>query len=312
MPRGRRITPEERLAGVVLARLMQTRQGRVTLLILALLVLSAYAGWWVWANQLRPRHPVGPTVRVATWNLRQFSPERRGVNLRAIADVISSNNFDVVALEEVKREGEEVDRLLNVLGMPWRATHFSEMTGNHERFVFLYNGDHVQEAGSPRSMSLPEASVFDRVPYQQTFRAGNFDFTLIAVHLNYSDARARTREAEALAGYAARLAEMSSEKDVIVLGDFNEQRTAAGSNLHFFLAQGWESLNAEPTNLKGSEIYDTLLIDPRHTHEWNGTAGAVRFDESSTFGNDDKRAVDEVSDHRPAYADFVTTLPDDD
>jgi hypothetical protein len=312
MPRGRRISPEERLAEQAVGQMMRTPQGRRTLLVVALLALVIWAGWWLWQNHLRPRHPVGPTVRLATWNLRQFSPERRNVDLRTIAGVITSNHFDLVAIEEVKREGEEVDRLLNVLGTPWRSTHFSDITGNHERFTFLYNGDDVHEIGSPRFIPQPEASVFDRAPYQQTFRAGQFDFTLIVVHLNYSDPRARSREAETLARYAQHLAEFSTEKDVIVLGDFNEEHTPAGSNLHYFTELGWESLNHDATNLKGSEVYDTLLIDPKCTREWNGTAASVHFDQQPPFNGEDKRAVDEVSDHRPAYADFVTNLPDDD
>ena len=49
-----------------------------------------------------------------------------------------------------------------------------------------------------------------------------------------------------------------SEKDIIVLGDFNEQ-----GSLHYFEEIGWESLNQQPTNLSSTETYDTLLIDPR-------------------------------------------------
>jgi endonuclease/exonuclease/phosphatase family metal-dependent hydrolase len=306
------MSAEEKLAVEAAEQLMQTRQGRVALLVIAIAAIAIYAGYWLWQNHLRPRHPVGPTVRLATWNLRQFSPERREVDLRTIANIIQQSQFDLVAIEEVKREGEEVDRLLNVLGFPWRATHFSEMTGNHERFVFIYNGDHVQEVGTSGSVPAPDSMVFDRVPYQQTFRSGNFDFTLIGVHLNYSDTTARAREAQSLARYAQHLAETSSEKDVIVLGDFNEEHTQAGSNLHYFTEIGWESLNQEPTNLKGTETYDTFLIDPRHTREWNGHAGAIHFDEQPPFNNNDKQAEEAVSDHRPAYADFVTNLPDDD
>jgi endonuclease/exonuclease/phosphatase family metal-dependent hydrolase len=294
----RRRSIEQQLAGQAARQMMRTPAGRAALLVLALVVGVLWCGKRAWNSFLRPRHPVGPTVRLATWNLRQFS-DRPNIDLRGIASTINQSHFDLVAIQEVKQDGEEVDRLLNVLGAPWRAASMSPMTGNHERFAFIYNGDHVQEVGRPHFIEDSDARVFDRVPYQETFRAGNFDFTLITVHLSYGDTQRRRREAEELASYAQRLAHTSSDKDVIVLGDFNEQ---GSGNLHFFEQAGWESLNHEPTNLSSSETYDTLLIDPRNTREWSGVSGAMIF-----IGNSET-----VSDHRPAYADFVTNLPDDD
>src|SRR5262249_22285282 len=163
-----------------------TPQGRKILLILVIVALIAWGAWWLWQNELRPKHPVGPTVRLATWNLRQFSPERKHVDLRTMANIIRDNHFDLVAIEEVKKNGEEVDRLLNALGTPWRATTLSPLTGNSERFVYIYNGDHVTEIGSgAHPMRTTDAAIFDRTPFVASFKAGNFDFTLVCVHLSY-------------------------------------------------------------------------------------------------------------------------------
>lgn len=302
----RRQSSENRLAEQAARQLMRSPQGRAVLLIVAILIGVLWCGRWVWNRFIRTRHPVGPTVRLATWNLRQFS-DRQNIDLRAIADVINQSHFDLVAIQEVKQDGEQVDRLVNVLGVPWRA-ELGPMTGNHERFAFIYNGDHLQEIGQAGSIRGIDTRVFDRVPYQQAFRAGNFDFTLITVHLSYADTQRRRREADELAKYAEHLAQSGGEKDIIVLGDFNEQGTG---NLHYFEEMGWESLNQQPTNLSSTETYDTLLIDPRCTHEWSGKAGAIVFDASSRFRNE-KEASESISDHRPAYADFVTNLPDDD
>src|SRR4051812_19179700 len=114
--RGR--TDTDVLVGAVVGELSRTRLGRQTLIALAVLALFVFGGYWLWRNHLRPRHPVGPAVRVATWNIRQFS-ERRDTDLRAIAEVIRASSFDVLALQEVKRRGEQVDALLNELGVPW-------------------------------------------------------------------------------------------------------------------------------------------------------------------------------------------------
>jgi endonuclease/exonuclease/phosphatase family metal-dependent hydrolase len=278
------------------------------LALLAVVLLLVLASHWLWDRYLRPHHPAGPAVRVATWNLRQFS-ERRDADLRAIAEVIRASSFDVVAVQEVKREGRQVDALLNELGAPWRATSLSPMTGNHERFVFLYDGDHVQEVEGGHFVRSARAAVFGRTPYQATFRAGQFDFTLVTVHLTWEDKDHRRRESEALAGLAADVAGESAEKDVIVLGDFNAQSPREFAPA---VSAGLLSLNHDATNLGSTEAYDTLLINSTHTREWNGTAGAVNFDDILPQYRDDAEARRRISDHRPAYADFVTNLPDDD
>ncbi|HSV16234.1 MAG TPA: endonuclease/exonuclease/phosphatase family protein [Tepidisphaeraceae bacterium] len=303
MARRLRRSAEEQLADQIASTLLSTRQGRQFLLVAIIVGVITFGAYWLWQNQLRPRHPVGPTVRLATWNLRQFSESRKHVDLQRIAGIIRDNHFDLIAIQEVKRDGEEVDRLLSVLGSPWRAARFSDTSGNYERFAFIYNADHVQEIGTPHFIATTDAVIFDRTPYQDTFKAGNFAFTLIEVHLSYTNTTRRRQEAEALAHFAKRLKETSAEKDVIVCGDFNEQ--PPNGNLHYFLDQGWTSLNGDPTNLGSTEIYDTFLIDPQQTKQWNGVAGSVHFDEQ-LYGNDDKQAEEEISDHRPAYADFAT------
>ena len=103
--------------GGAVARLSRTQEGRRALAALVVVLLLALAANWAWDRYLRPRHPVGPAVRIATWNLRQFS-ERRDADLGAIAEVLRTSAFDVVAVQEVKRDGREVDALLNVLGSP--------------------------------------------------------------------------------------------------------------------------------------------------------------------------------------------------
>jgi endonuclease/exonuclease/phosphatase family metal-dependent hydrolase len=298
---------EDAVGGAV-ESMSRTRGGRRMLALLAVVLLLVLLSHWAWDRYLRPRHPVGPAIRIATWNLRQFS-ERRDVDLRAIAEVIRASSFDVVAVQEVKRDGQQVDALLNTLGPPWRATSLSPVTGNHERFVFLYDGDHVQEVEGGHFVRSPLAAVFGRTPYQATFRAGQFDFTLVTVHLTYEDKEHRRRESEALAGLAADVAGQSAEKDVIVLGDFNAQ---SPRDLAPATSAGLLSLNHDATNLGSTEAYDTLLINPTFTREWNGTAGAVSFDDILPQYRDDAEARRRVSDHRPAYADFVTNLPDDD
>ena len=313
MARRRRRSQEERAAEAVL-HMLRTRGGAQTLLIL-LVVGAILFGVWYWQKHHRPAAPPttqtpAPTattapLRVATWNLRKFS-ERAAPDLVAISKIIKENDFHLLAIQEVQTQGQAVERLRRQLGEPWRHT-VSARTGNNERYAFLYRSDRVELLGEPKLIEGPTAPVFDRVPYAGTFRAGAFDFTLLTVHLSYTDTARRRREAEALARFAKDLSAHAPEKDVIVLGDFNEQ---GKGNLHFFDSQGWVRLNYEATNLGTTEyVYDNILVDPKFTREHAGRVGVVRFDVN--YGGDTKRAVDDVSDHRPVYADFATTADDD-
>lgn len=247
------------------------------------------------------------SVRVATWNLKQFG-DRPDLDLGTIAKVITDAKFDIVAIEEVKKDGRAVDRLLTTLGSPWRSAGISPMTGNSERFAFLYRGDRVQEIGSATPIDADDAQVFDRLPFTARFKANRFDFQLIAVHLSYTDTGRRRLEMQRLAAYVQDIAARQNEKDIIVLGDFNEQHTRP--NLSLMEDVGWHATITDPTNLGSKEVFDNILVEPRHTTEWQGSA-VVKFDEIY-FGNDDHAASAAVSDHRPAYANFKADGQDND
>jgi len=183
---------QSRIIADEIVALSQTRQGRRALVVLAILAALAWGGWLLY-QQYHQRHLVaGPTVRLATWNLHEFAP-RPQIDLRRIAEIIQSNHFDLLAVQELRGSGEELDTLLNVLGPPWRATRYGPTTGNHERFAFLYNADHIEEVGPAQSVSLPGASIFARTPYEDTFRAGNFEFTVVTVHLEWTNKLLRER-----------------------------------------------------------------------------------------------------------------------
>jgi len=275
--------------------------------------------WIVWAcQQKRVEQTAQPTttastIRIATWNLRKFS-ERQGAgqyppDLVEIAKIIKAAQFDLIAIQEVQREGQIVEKLRRQLNEPWRHV-VSDRTGNNERYAFLYRSDRVDMVdGSAHLVLGAETAVFDRAPFTASFKAGQFDFVLLTVHLSYTDHARRAAEASALAALARKMVDESSEKDLIVLGDFNEQHQRG--NLHLFEEQGWTKLNRDATNLGSSEVYDNLLIDRRYTREWTGAAGTWRFDEMD-YANDDKQAMEFVSDHRPAWGEFSIVGPDDD
>ena len=226
-----------------------------------------------------------------------------------VAEVISQNYFDVVAIQEIYRDGRAVDALLNQLGPPWRGTRLGPESRSGERLSFIYRGDRVVELKQTANLAGASSKVFDRIPYTATFKCGQFDFELVTVHLSWSDASQRQEEMLSLAALVSQLSAAQSEKDIIVLGDFNEQRSRP--NLHYLQQVGWQSVVTQTTNLSSREIYDHIVFNPAFTREYASNVGVIRFDET-LFGNDDKVAASALSDHRPVYADFQITGPDDD
>jgi endonuclease/exonuclease/phosphatase family metal-dependent hydrolase len=296
-----------------MARRLGRRQQLGLLFLLLILIIGVANALWQQRRRSQTGAPVaaGPTIRIATWNLKKFSDGgEQPPDLVEIAAIIKAEQFDLVAIQEVQRDGQIVEKLRRQLNEPWRHVVSPRTGSNFERFAYLWRSDRVDIVdGSARLAAGPGTEVFDRKPYVARFRAGEFDFMLAQVHLSFGNVGRRSSEVSALAILAKKMVGEEGERDVILLGDFNEQR--GRPNLQLFDAQGWRRLNLEATNLSSTEIYDNVIIDPAATKEWAGRVGLVRFDETR-YDNDDRAAAEMVSDHRPVWAEFMIAGPDDD
>lgn len=125
---------------------------------------------------------------IATWNVRAFgdltkkwaagprdSPRRDWHAVACIAEVVS--RFDVIALQEVRRNTAALRFLLELLGPGWRviASDVTEgSAGNGERLAFLYDTDRLQPSGLVGEIVLPPLGAhpqrqFARTPYVAGF-----------------------------------------------------------------------------------------------------------------------------------------------
>jgi len=183
---------------------------------------------------------------VGTWNLRAFgdltskwqsgpddSPKRDWHAMVCIAEVVS--RFDVVALQEVRRNPAALRLLLKVLGSPWRVVA-SDVTeggpGNGERLAFVYDTDRLQASGLVGEIVLPETAdaalqQFARSPYVAGFSRGPVEFILVTVHVLWGEnASERLPEITAFARWMRDWADRPSDwnENLLVLGDFNLDR----------------------------------------------------------------------------------------
>ena len=88
------------------------------------------------------------TMRIGTWNLREFDNDKFGNRLDEsisyIAEIMS--HFDLVAVQEVRADLKALHRLMKRLGPSWDyiATDVAAgRRGNQERMAFVFNRDKV-------------------------------------------------------------------------------------------------------------------------------------------------------------------------
>jgi hypothetical protein len=125
----------------------------------------------------------------------QGFPERDWHAISCLAAVIS--RFDVVAVQESRRNPNAHKRLLAILGPQWQVI-ISDVTegsaGNSERLAFLYDSARVQPSGMVGEIALPPPGddlqrQFARSPYTASFARAGIEFVLASVHVLWGSTR---------------------------------------------------------------------------------------------------------------------------
>ena len=276
---------------------------------------------------------------IGTWNIRALgsltakwtagprdSPTRDWHAVACLAEVIS--RFDVVGVQESRRNPQALKRLLATLGPRWRAI-VSDVTeggaGNGERLSYLYDTERVQPSGLVGEIVLPPDDnpqrQFARTPYTASFSRAGTEFTLASVHVIWGKNPAErmpeiTAFVQWMRGWAVRPNDWNS--NLIVLGDFNLDRI--GDPLYeAFVATGlWPptELNAVPRTIfdddRTRHFYDQIawFSDPDGTSLLKGLAygqGAGSFDFIPHIFRDKTRTEVSwrISDHYPLWCEFL-------
>lgn len=251
-----------------------------------------------------PDRSLDKTLRLASWNIREFDSGSYGVRtpdaMYFIAEIIS--RFDLVAVQEVRRDLEALRKLMRHLGWEWRylVTDTTEGTrGNNERLAFLYDTRKVRFTGLASELVLPDLKVggevvrpdqIARTPFTAGFRAGWVQFQLATVHILYGEDKAvdpeRLAEIQAVAKFLADRSkdETSSMPNIVLLGDFNiYARTDA--TLVALTDAGWTIpkplLEIPGSNVAKDKFYDQIAISSRaNQFHPAGPAGVFDYYES--------------------------------
>ena len=144
------------------------------------------------------------TLNLATWNIREFGRRRRRrrrsqAAIHYIAEILSQ--FDLIGITEVRDDLTDLNRVMAILGPYWSVV-FSDFNadraGNRERIAYLFDKRAVVFTGLAAEAEPPRRKIggeyrptlsWWRSPYMASFRAGNFDFILLTVHIRWGDRR---------------------------------------------------------------------------------------------------------------------------
>ena len=256
-----------------------------------------------------------PSVSLAAWNIRIFSDNSRNDDeLRMIAEILIQ--YDFIAIVELRDEVVlmRVETMLADMGRDYDYLISPQVGATQkERYAFLYDQSLVSPVGTGAVFPDPD-DQFLREPYYATFRAGEFDFTTIAIHVIYGDRVAqRQAEVQELANVYQTVQDAdSSEQDILLLGDFNREPDDTEAYMPLLAIPFMAHLFDLPlkSHIRDSSLYDNIFFQTNHVTEYTGEHGIQRFDETQ-FNNDDDAANLAVSDHRPVWASFFTDVDDD-
>lgn len=287
------------------------------------------------ASGLPPKHS-DRNLLIGSWNIKTFtsvtssfeenanaSPKRNLRALASIAEIVS--RFDIIAIQEVKRNTAGIRLLQNWLGPHWGLLLTDVCggdEGNSERLAFLYDQRRVQPSGLAGEIVLPAAlegipvDQFDRPPYMAGFRAGDDQFVLLTAHIKYGDVpEDRIPELNSLARYIAgeirdRVSDGNHEEaNLIVLGDFNIDERECNPLFQEFVSTGL----VVPPQLHGlrtafgtkAKYYDQIAWFMGSMNLNFNNAGVIDFSGAIHPELTLRSMAYRISDHFPLWAEFI-------
>lgn len=284
-----------------------------------------------------PSRKLDENLLLGTFNIRAFGAKKRAAfAINALADICSC--FDVLAIQELRSNLGDLSRMLAVMGPYWKVI-FSDPAGkdsrpgNDERLAYIYDSrvvrftgmaaellvtdDFLGAAGVPKTdMSVPWRS-----PYMVSFRAGNFDFMLLTVHIQWNDSggiAARSKEIAMITNWVGDLQAENKlyDPDVFVLGDFNipGHKSATFKALEARGLTVPTKLRTFKTNLKQDAHYDQIAYYAENTECEIGAAGTINFYDAFFSAGMAKADYDamtfQLSDHLPLWMEILLVETD--
>lgn len=278
------------------------------------------------------------TIQIGTYNLellgsprKPYGGQDRGPRtdeqLNQIATRIATTlDLEIVVFQEINKHSEEWTSLKSKL-----AAHgykfFEGSTSDRNQFVILaWDSDEVTLDGEAIELNVRDAFDFGptcdaeglRKPVAGRFKAKNFDFWVVGVHLKSRSgteactAKIRKAQCQDLVAKIDDLVTSSGERDVLIVGDCNEHfghdsfapLVEAGfiSQMKFLKEGSAKGSYVKTASLNESDdLIDHIWLRYAQTQELVRRSAFVMSLESRPAA---KKYIIEQSDHVPAWASF--------
>ena len=251
------------------------------------------------------------TIRIGAFNIQIFGTTK--ASKPEVMDVLGKiiRTYDVVAIQEIRDISQTaLPTLVDVVnsGDPHYEYVVSERLGrtsSKEQYAYIYNNQTVKLIDTPHTYPEPNGTdPFHREPYIASFRAvgGNFDATLIAIHVDPDEATEEIPTLIDVITYAQDT--YPDEQDFIIMGDMNADCSYFNEDLSSPITTDyhWCINNSIDTTTKTTDCtYDRIIITNPAFSDFTGDADVFRFDIAYNLTVDETIAV---SDHYPVYAEF--------
>jgi hypothetical protein len=211
---------------------------------------------------------------IATWNIRDLGEYTRPDEaLHYIAEIISY--FDVVAVQELKADLTDFDRIRQILGRGWRSleSDINEvLPGDRERLAFFFDSRKVTVGRLIGELELREnpegVGRPYRSPYFVSFKFGGIELAFCNIHLRWgSEVKNRSVMMGAIAAELARKVERGRDfpPNFVLLGDVqggsDKGRILEGiEEAGFLLPVGLRNLPSVQSGRPYDQI--ALMLDP--------------------------------------------------
>lgn len=262
-----------------------------------------------------PQASDGPTVKIASFNIRDFGDKK--LNDTRVAPTLAAivSKFDVIAIQEISTQNvqhmELFVRMINNSGRKYDCVVGPRLgnTPQKEQYAFVFDTERIMvDRSSVYTVGDPD-NLLHREPlvasFSTTIQPSNsaFTFTLVNVHTDPSS-NVLPQELEALAEvYRVVRRAGGNEDDVIMLGDFNASDQQMAKTRLGLIPDLRPLLGGSGvfTNTRMNKLYDNFLIHTPSTSEYMGRSGVYNYAQQANMTLDQ---AESVSDHFPVWAEF--------
>jgi endonuclease/exonuclease/phosphatase family metal-dependent hydrolase len=252
------------------------------------------------------------TILVGSFNIQTFGQSKMGDQwvMGRLAEVIRM--FDVVGIQEIRSTDQTILDVLmtyvNSTGGRYQYVMGPRLgrTVSKEQYAYIYDSNRISTGPNATYTLNDDIDALHREPLVGRFVVRSnltsrpWTFSLVNLH---TDPDVAVQEVNSMGGIMREIRNWefasAQEDDCILLGDFN----AAPPKMGALQSVGgvYPLISNQPTNVRETELYDNILIEPNLTSEYTRRAGVLSL--AKLFGLSIKDAL-RLSDHNPVWAEF--------